>query len=317
MIVVAGESLVDLLVEEQRQTVAARLGGAPFNVARGLARLGVPCAFLGSISEDGFGRMLRQALAEDGVDLACIVTSSLPTTLAVAEIAEGSAGYAFHAHGTAAPALTTADVAKVAPSRIDALHVGALGLVLEPMALALDGLVADVENETLVMVDPNCRPDAIPEPRSYRERLARIVRRADVVKVSTEDLEYLEPGRPAALSARSMLGGRTRCVLVTDGARPVRVLAGDDEFLIEAQPAAVVDTVGAGDAFCAGFLAWWSRHGHPAHALADARLVGPAVSFAAMVAASTCGRQGADPPRLQEIDPLWRMPVAPATGSAD
>src|SRR5688572_4673346 len=112
MIVVAGESLVDLLVDRAGE-VAAHPGGGPFNVARGLARLGVPCSFLGAISQDPFGVALRQALADDGVDLRHAVTSELPTTLAIAQLDGGAASYRFYAQGTAAPTLTGRDVVGV------------------------------------------------------------------------------------------------------------------------------------------------------------------------------------------------------------
>lgn len=103
MIVVAGESLVDLIGGEHG-TLRPLPGGGPFNVARGLARLGMDVAFLGAISDDAYGRTLREALRADGVDLRAVVPSALPTTLALAQLdADGAAGYRFYAEGTAAP----------------------------------------------------------------------------------------------------------------------------------------------------------------------------------------------------------------------
>jgi fructokinase len=127
------------------------------------------------------------------------------------------------------------------------------------------------------------------------------MRRADVVKVSTEDLAYLAPDVPLESAARDLLRRGVRCVLVTDGPNPVRVVtpAGDRELPVV--PAVVVDTVGAGDAFCAGFLARWTAAGHGRDALGDEDLVEDAAAFAMLVAAITCERSGADPPRLEEI----------------
>jgi fructokinase len=307
MIVVAGESLVDLLVDETGEVVA-HPGGGPFNVARGLARLGAPCAFLGAISTDPFGAALRRALDADGVDLRHVVTSELPTTLAVAQLNGGAASYRFHAQATAAPALTGRDVVGALSPAPVALHVGTLGLVLEPIAPVLERLVRRAPAETLVMVDPNCRPRAIARESAYRARLRRVMRRADVVKVSTEDLAYLAPDVPLESAARDLLHRGVRCVLVTDGANPVRVFtpAGDRE--LPAVPAAVVDTVGAGDAFCAGFLARWTSRGRGRDALRDEVLVEDAAAFAMLVAAITCERSGADPPRLEEIARVPRRP---------
>jgi fructokinase len=301
MIVVAGESLVDLLVDEGG-AVDARLGGGPFNVARGLARLEVPCAFLGAISTDRFGRMLRQALVDDGVDLRCVVETGAPTTLALAYLSHGSATYAFYTAGTAAPALTDADAAAVVPDEIEALHVGTLGLALEPMASALERLVLRVADATLVMVDPNVRSDMlVDDEQAYRARLGRVLERADVVKVSTEDLAHLWPGEDVVPAARRLLSGRTRCVLVTAGADAVHVLTEAGELEIGTVPVRVADTVGAGDAFCAGFLSRWRREGHKVADLSDVHAAGRAATFAALVAGITCQRVGADPPRLGEI----------------
>ncbi|MBI5104627.1 MAG: carbohydrate kinase [Solirubrobacterales bacterium] len=303
MLVVAGESLVDLLVDEAGD-VTARPGGAPFNVARGLARLGARCAFLGAVSTDPFGALLRRTLEADGVDLACVVAKDLSTLLAVAHLEDGVATYRFHVAGTAAPALTEADVAAVLPPRMEVLHVGGLGLALEPMAGALAGLVASASPQTLVSVDPNCRPDAIADHAAYRARLGAVLAGADVVKVSTEDLDYLAPGVPAARAARELLAGRVRCVLVTDGGRPLRIVAPQAEHEVPVVPAAVVDTVGAGDALCAGFLAWWAREGLGAADLASPTRVEDAAAFAVRVAAATCERSGAEPPTLAELDAL-------------
>jgi fructokinase len=283
---------VDLLADE-RGRVDARLGGGPFNVARGLARLGLPTAFLGALSRDRFGELLRAALLADGVDLRCVVASDRPTTLALAELAGGSASYRFYTEGTAAPALSSAAL----PAEADTLHVGTLGLVLEPLASTLAELVAGSPQDTLVMVDPNLRPDLRGDPALLR----RVLDRADVVKVSAEDLAELDPGAPVLDSARALLGSRTRCVLVTAGGEPGRVLTAHGDREIAVVPATVADTVGAGDAFCAGFLAAWRRAGHGITALGDPDIAAQAAAFAARVAAMTCERPGADPPRLDEL----------------
>jgi fructokinase len=305
MIVVAGESLVDLIAGEDGSLMPLP-GGGPFNVARTLARLEVPVAFLGAVSTDSFGRVLRAALAEDGVDLRCVVDTDRPTTLAVAELDdEGIARYRFYAEGTAAPSLTpTACDAVLSAVDMKALHVGSLGLALEPLGSAVEQAVAHAASDVLVMVDPNWRPGAVADGAAWRARLERVLRRADVVKVSTEDLAHLAPGIEVARAARGLLAGRARCVLVTAGGGPVRVLTTEGEAVVEPEPADVVDTVGAGDAFCAGFLAWCTASQVSRAQLGAVEPMRDAAAFAALIAARTCERAGADPPRLDELEAL-------------
>jgi fructokinase len=301
VIVVAGESLVDLVVRTDG-TVTATPGGGPYNVARALGRLGTEVAFLGRISTDPFGRILRAGLAADGVDPGLIVETDDPTMLAVAEIdPHGTAAYRFYAHGTAAVGLATGDSPDGLPAAATTLHVGSLGLVLEPMAATIERLVLEAPAGVLVAVDPNCRPAAIDDPATYRARLERVLGRVDVVKVSTEDLAWLEPGRDAVAAARLLLEHGAAVALLTDGPRPVRVVTRADVAALDVPDIPVVDTIGAGDAFGAGFLAAWTRAGHSRAELGDTAAVLEATRFAIEIGARTVARAGADPPTSKEL----------------
>jgi fructokinase len=302
MIVVAGESLVDLIGTGEG-ALAPSPGGGPFNVARALARLGLDVAFLSAISDDQFGRLLRATLSDDGVDLRALVPSTLPTMLALAQLdAAGAADYRFYAEATAAPSLTPGQAAVALRGLdIEALHVGSLGLALEPLADAVEETVGAVPADALVMVDPNWRPGAVTDPGHWRARLTRVLARADVVKVSSEDLDHLAPGESRCRAACALLGGRTKCVLVTAGGEAVQVLTRDGVQSIRPPATDVVDSVGAGDAFCAGFLAATTAAGVRGERLGSLAAVVPAAKFATVVAARTVARQGADPPRLSEL----------------
>ena len=301
MIVVAGEALIDLLVQPDGRITAVP-GGGPFNTARTIARLGLGVAFLGRLSDDGFGRTLRGALNADGVDLSLTESTSAPTTLAIADLDEaGGATYRFHTAGTSAPGLSAPAVAAALATGPSALHVGTLGLVLEPMAGAIADGVTTAAGSTLVMLDPNCRPPAIPERSSYLDRLAAVVRRADVVKVSTADLGYLSPDVPAITAARMLLDQGPAVILVTDGSNPVTCLMSNLTFRVGVPVSDVVDTVGAGDSFGGAFLARWIERGFGRRELADDAALRDAVGHAIQVAVLTCGRQGADPPRRDEL----------------
>jgi fructokinase len=211
-----------------------------------------------------------------------------PTTLALVELDEGgSATYRFYVDGTAAPGLTPDDALAALPRGVGYLHVGTLGLVLEPVATALEAVVSELRGQALVMLDPNCRPAAIAEPAAYRERLARVLAHTDVVKVSDEDLAWL------GTSARALLDAGPRAVLLTRGGDGAVAITAEGETAVPAPPVDVVDTIGAGDAFSGGWLAWWSERGAD---LAEPAEIAAATRFACLVAARTCARAGASPP---------------------
>ena len=205
VIVVAGEALIDLVPADDG-TLVPHAGGGPFNTARALGRLGCPVAYLGRVSTDRFGARLAGLLAEDGVRLDAHVRTDDPTTLALVELDDrGAAAYRFYTEGTASAGLTTEAALTALPPDVAYLHVGTLGLVLEPMADALEALVEERAGRALVMTDPNCRPAIIADAPRYRDRIARVLRGTDVVKVSDEDLAWLAPGVPPDEAARALL----------------------------------------------------------------------------------------------------------------
>ncbi len=299
MIVVAGESLIDLVVGLDGR-VSATPGGGPFNVARALGRLGAPVAFLGRLSIDRFGRRLRDALTSDGVDLALVTSTDDPTLLAIAELdGAGAASYRFHTFGTAAAGLL-AD-ADALPDGTTALHVGTLGLVLEPMATTIEDLAIAAPSNVLVMADPNCRPAAISEPAAYRARLARLMPRVDVLKVSVDDLSWLDRDRDPITACRRLLGPSWAVGLLTDGGRPVRIVTAEETMSVAVPAVPVADTIGAGDAFAAGFLAAWTDADLRPTDLADRAAVAAATSFAIRVGAWSVGRAGAGSPTAAQL----------------
>jgi fructokinase len=152
-----------------------------------------------------------------------------------------------------------------------------------------------------VAVDPNCRPTIIPDAAVYRARLQRVLAHTDLVKVSEEDLAWLDPDRPPVEAARALLGAGATAAVLTRGPDGAVAITQGGHVAIPAPPARVVDTIGAGDAFGGGFLAWWRREGLAADALGDLATLAEATRFACLVAARTCERQGASPPRLSEL----------------
>lgn len=301
MIVVAGEALVDLTLG-QTDELHAHPGGGPFNAARTIARLGQPVTFLGRISNDRFGARLRAQLQADGVALDAVVATDDPTTLALAELDEhGAASYRFYTDGTSAPGLDAQTALAALPAGLTAAHIGTLGLVLEPMAGALETVVEHLGSDVVVVLDPNCRPLAIDDPPGYRARLARMLRRADVVKVSEEDLAWLDPGRAPTDAARALLSGGASVALMTRGSAGALIVTAREQIDVAAPQVEVVDTIGAGDAFGGAFLAWWVQRGLGRGELSALERVREATAFACLVAALTCERAGASPPHRTEL----------------
>jgi len=299
-IVVAGEALIDLLIYEDG-SIEASHGGGPFNAVRTVARLGEPAVFLGMLSDDAFGRGLRSSLVSDGVHVADGLSTHLPTTLALAEIdSTGAANYRFCAGGTSAPSLTECSTAAV-PTNPHSLHVGTLGLVFEPTASTLLGLMRKMKGRALISLDPNCRPSAIPDLGHYRARMAAAVGVSDLVKLSDEDAEVLAPDADPARTARTLLEQGPQLVVLTHGQDGAQAFGEGWEFHVPAPLIDVVDTVGAGDSFAGALLTSLRRMGRSVDDLGDQDIVRRAVDLAVMVSAVVCGRKGAEPPFLREL----------------
>lgn len=308
MIVVGGEALYDLVLKGSDE-LRGHPGGGPYNTARAIARLEQPVAYLGRLSSDRFGGRLRDRLAADGVRLDCVVRTDDPTTLAIAEIDDAGTRYRFYTDGTSAPGLTPQMALAVLPPSVGILHVGTLGLMLEPSATALEAVVRALAGRTLIALDPNIRPTVIADGEGYRERLRRLLADTDLVKVSDEDLAWLFPDLEPIAATRALLARGPTVALLTRGREGAIVVTRDAEVLVPAPPTRVVDTIGAGDAFGGGFLAWWHSQALGAADLADLDTVVEATRFACTVAAFTVARAGADPPRRSELSVLAPGPT--------
>jgi fructokinase len=302
VIVVAGEALYDLVLQGPSDDLRGHPGGAAFNAARTIGRLERPVSYLGRVSTDTFGLRLQRMLQDDGVALESLVRTDDPTTLALAEVDhEGVARYRFYERGTAVPGLTPDVAIEALPERVDMLHVGTLAIALEPVASALEAVVAHVSDSALIAVDPNIRPTVIDDEATYRERLSRILSHSHVVKVSEEDLDWLDGDRPPVEAVRGLLDQGPTVGLLTRGPNGALVVTRTAEVAVPAPRAKVVDTIGAGDAFGGGFLAWWSERGLARDDLGTIDLVVEATKFACLVAARTCSRPGAEPPYRSEL----------------
>lgn len=308
MIVVVGEALVDLAPVAGDADGALRplLGGSPCNVAVGLGRLGAETAYLGVLSLDAFGERLAHRLGDEDVSLHLLRRTDAPTTLAIVHLDEqGRASYGFYLTGTSAAELAPDDLDGW--DLADAVHVslGAVTLDTEPAGETLAALLASARDDTLLSLDPNVRPSVIADLRAYGTRLDRAVRDTDLVKVSDEDLRVLYPGRAHGDIARRWSQAGPAAVVVTLGEAGAEAhLASGDVVAVAPEPVEVVDTVGAGDAFTSGLLHAFDRQGVLSRSgVRDLDEAGwrSALETAVRVAALTCTRHGADPPRATDL----------------
>jgi len=279
VIVVCGEALIDM-ISSADGTQHAMAGGGPFNTARALARLGVPAAFLGRLSGDRFGRELASLLVADGVSLEMASIGPEPTTIALADVnADGFAEYRFVIEGTSAPNLTLDMLPERLAQDVTALHIGTLGLTLEPIASTLVELLRRERDGRLVMLDPNIRAGLAGEGE-YRERVLSLIAQSTIVKASEGDLDWV----------------------VTLGAEGAYGTHRDLRVQVTAPAVDVVDTFGAGDAFGAALLAWLHDHGAVRPELSlDGDQLQAALDYACLAASITCRRGGADPPWKREL----------------
>lgn len=301
---VVGEALIDLEVpESDPRRPTAHPGGSPMNVAVTLGRLESAVAFLGRLSSDAFGRLLRSHLAESGVDLRWSVEAVEPTSLAIVSIAPGGgAAYSFHVEGTADWQWTERELPT--DPGLDAVHAGSLALALAPGGDVVADWLEALSDRVTISLDPNVRPALLGEREGYRKRLERWLAFSGIVKISDEDLEWIWPGADSASLARGWIAAGRRLVVVTRGGDGSLVLCDGEEFKVPARPADLVDTVGAGDSFSGGLLDWLGRNDRLRPEALDrlsAAEAREAVEFASTVAAITCSRPGADPPRRSEL----------------
>jgi fructokinase len=310
MVCVIGEALIDLVLaapavdESGTDGYLAHPGGSPYNVAIGLARLGQPSRLLARLSGDAFGRQLRAHAEVNQVDLSLAISATEPSTLAVVNLdAQRNASYDFYRNGTADWQWTAAELARI-PADAGWLHTGSLASWTEPGASLIEARLAELKPSCLISYDPNIRPLLLDDHDGTVARVHRLVGLSDVVKVSAEDLAWLYPGRAIDELLADWQARGPALVVVTDGGRGAHLLsAGGERITIPAVPMAIVDTVGAGDAFMAGLInalvrAAVLRPGQPELSEDAAR---DAVAEASLVAALTCARAGANPPTALEL----------------
>ncbi|MGB3688941.1 MAG: carbohydrate kinase [Jannaschia helgolandensis] len=293
MILCAGEALIDMLPRETSDGPGfyPATGGAVFNTAIALGRLGAPVALHTGLSSDLFGVRLSDALSASNVQNRAAI-SDRPTTLAFVTLTDGHAEYAFYDEGTAGRMLSPENAPDM--GGITALFIGGISLAVEPCARAYEALT--LTNAHLpVMIDPNIRPGFIRDAQVFRARLDRLLAVADVVKLSDVDIDWL------GMTPDEVLDAGARILCLTEGAAGVRAITREAEVRVPAHRVEVVDTVGAGDTFNAGFLAGLHRAGVLGKQAPSDGDLRAALELGVAAAAITVSRAGANPPWASEL----------------
>ena len=281
-------------------------GGSILNVAVGLARLGHHVAFAGKIAEDYFGHHLMQTLKTEGVETRFVSTAKALTALAFVAMEDGEPVYSFYGDGTADTLLTVDDIPESLYQETNILHVGSISLLRGTTPTTVLETFERLKGHALLSLDPNIRLSMIHDEAAYRALLQHLIALTDILKLSNVDLAWLMPGASMEEALLHLCGLGPALVIITQGEEGVLARSGTSQTLkISTFPVTVIDTVGAGDTFCAGVLARLadeailSREKVLSLTEQELRAV---INFAAAAAALNCTREGANPPRRSEVE---------------
>jgi fructokinase len=294
---VCGEVLIDLLPGNTEPL--AVVGGGPANTAKALARLGYDVQFIDGISTDAYGTKARAELLRDGVGLDLALTSDLPTCTATVSLsADGSASYEFLINGTATFAFDNSWLPDPERYKPEVLQIGTLVTVIEPGATVLYDWAVKVSEFAPIVFDPNIRPSVMPDLIEYRDEVEKWLKISSVVKFSEDDIAALYPNKNPIDIAKACLEKGVQLVVITRGANGLIGVTVDGVVEVPGIKAAVVDTVGAGDTVGAIIVEAVLQIGILNLTGSKLREV---LHRAAVAAAITCSRAGAQPPRAFEL----------------
>jgi fructokinase len=306
-IAILGEALIDF-----KNTGALGfqgfIGGSSLNVATATARLGQSTMFLTQISSDLFGLSLREHMTKNGIDTSQVLESSAHSTLAFVQERNGQAHFSFMNHG-AADTLYDPLPRPILPTELKFMQFGSISLLTDPTSTSITEIISkhrsSLNHNVTVVFDPNCRPALTPDLDGYKRKLRSWLRLAHIVKVSDQDLAWLEPDKALDAVAADWISQGPSVVIITRGEHGSTLYRASNERLQVPTPkVSVIDTVGAGDTYTAGLMVGLLEHGHER---AEQLLTHgdqtwlEVMQFAAQAAAINCTRAGANPPTRAEV----------------
>jgi fructokinase len=306
-IAILGEALIDF---KSTGALAFQgfIGGSSLNVATATARLGQATMFLTQISSDLFGASLREHMTKNGIDTSHVLESNAHSTLAFVEERNGQAHFSFM-NSVAADTMYDPQPRPILPNNVKFMQFGSISLLTDPTSSSITEIIgkhrSSLNHNVTVVFDPNCRPALTPDLEGYKRKLRNWLRLAHVVKVSDQDLGWLEPDKALDDVAADWIAQGPGVVIITRGEHGSTLYrAGHERLQVPTPKVSVIDTVGAGDTYTAGLMVSLLEHGHER---AEQLLTHSdqtwleVMQFAAQAAAINCTRAGANPPTRAEV----------------
>lgn len=295
---VSGVSLIDAPAFKKAP------GGAPANVAAGLAKLGTSCAFLGKVGDDAFGWFLKETLDEVGVDTHGLVFSEEAlTALAFVSLrADGEREFLFYRHPSADMLYRPDEVASDLIQGAKFFHIGSISLISEPSASATRAALETAhQNGVIVSYDPNLRLALWPNPEAAKAGMLSVWEQADLIKVSAEELSFLTGTEDLDAAVEQLWHAKLRLLVVTLGNHGCRYYTPEFKESVPGFTVKAVDTTGAGDGFVAGLIMGLLNHPQAWEHEAELK---KACRFANAVGALTTTQRGAIPalPTKHQVD---------------
>ena len=255
-----GDLVVDLAPHSNPQgqwLYAPHPGGAPGNVAVGLARLGRKARMLAKLGDEAFGHLIAATLDRHGVDTAGVsFAAGAKTRLSVVTLdAAGDRAFIFYGDSPADLLISAEDIRSEFITGSNILHLGGLLMAGVPSLAAQQKAIALARaSGRVISVDPNFRPSLWADQGAMLHAGRHLVAAAAIVKLSEEELFALAPGQSIETSARTLWHDGLKVMAVTRGAMGAVMFTVDQVFTCGGFPVAAVDTTAAGDAFMAALL---------------------------------------------------------------
>lgn len=307
MIICCGEALIDMIpntLDNGETAYIPKIGGAVLNTSICLGRLGANVAFLGSVSNDLFGEMIKDELDKSKVDTSLCISTSQNTTLAFANIKNGTTTYSFFDENSSNKNISLKDV-NLNEKEVDTLYIGGISLMSEPNGSEIENFINKESKDKIVFYDPNIRPNFIDNRSIFIQRFENILSQSDIIKISDEDFEWLYPDDDFEELHKKWLELGLSIIVLTKGSQGAIIKTKEHDVFAQAQKVNVVDTIGAGDIFNGALLFSLSNNKNYTKKdlnKLDNTALKESLVFANKVAGISVGKIGANPPFFNELD---------------